>query len=564
MRTMSLKTSITISGLATLLLACGGAATGKAVTPATAGSQSAAVAASGAEPGAPASGLPEWIMRGSGAFGGGRGRIFYGVGSAQGIKNPPLLRSTSDNRARNELAKVFETYSASLMKDYMSTEGQQVQQAVKTFTAMSLEGAEIIDRHLDDKGTMYSLAALDLDKAKAAVAKAKELGLVKSHVQQNADQVYDELAKMLKPTVAKAPPAQGGQTAPAAPVKQAADAPKPTKRTGKPAWVDGSDPDYPERQYLCGVGYGPTRGISENGAFASLSKIFEAKVASVSSDFQASYSRTGQKGMELQSIQSLTQVSTKTVLTGVQLYDMWEAPDKVVYTLACIKREPAAASLRDAIAEKDKTIGNLLSKAETDDAVKKIKALSQALDAIMVRAALNAQLRIVDPDGLGVASDYSFADIEAALEGAKESFNIGVVATGSNSSDMRAALVDGLTGMGFAVKAAGGGGDDDDDDDDDDDSSAGEGFDILITAKVRMENAGQGSGDAASISFVRAVCDIEIKKVSSGKVLASFTESQREGHRTVQEAQRRAVREMQKKLRAAIKKELDKYISGKK
>src|SRR3972149_9442386 len=64
---------------------------------------------------------PEWVIKGSGAFGGSKGDVFYGVGSAQGIKNFPLLRVTADDRARNEVAKVFEFYTASLAKDYMAS-----------------------------------------------------------------------------------------------------------------------------------------------------------------------------------------------------------------------------------------------------------------------------------------------------------------------------------------------------------------------------------------------------------------------------------------------------------
>src|SRR3954454_16648411 len=63
---------------------------------------------------------PEWVVKGSRAFGGEAGRIFYGVGQVNGIKNMALARTTADNRARAEIAKIFETYSASLMKDYQA------------------------------------------------------------------------------------------------------------------------------------------------------------------------------------------------------------------------------------------------------------------------------------------------------------------------------------------------------------------------------------------------------------------------------------------------------------
>ncbi len=88
-------------------------------------------------------GAPAWVLKGSGAFGGERGKVFYGVASAYGINNFSLLRTAADNRARSEVAKVFQVYTASLMKDYMastmagdpkvSSEEQHIEQAIKNF-----------------------------------------------------------------------------------------------------------------------------------------------------------------------------------------------------------------------------------------------------------------------------------------------------------------------------------------------------------------------------------------------------------------------------------------------
>ena len=76
-----------------------------------------------------------------------------------------------------ELGKVFQTFSASLMKDYMNSSGDQnVEQATQTFSAVSLEGAEVVDRYLNSDGVMYALCQLDLVKAKAAIAAAQASG----------------------------------------------------------------------------------------------------------------------------------------------------------------------------------------------------------------------------------------------------------------------------------------------------------------------------------------------------------------------------------------------------
>ncbi|MBI5198012.1 MAG: hypothetical protein HZA19_05320, partial [Nitrospirae bacterium] len=64
---------------------------------------------------------PEWVLKGSGAFRDAGDKVFYGVGSVSGIRNRPLAVTAAEDRARAEVAKIFETYSASLMRDYAAS-----------------------------------------------------------------------------------------------------------------------------------------------------------------------------------------------------------------------------------------------------------------------------------------------------------------------------------------------------------------------------------------------------------------------------------------------------------
>ena len=150
---------------------------------------------------------PDWVLKGSGAFGGDvdQGKVFYGVGSAFGIKNPSLLRTSADNRARNEVAKVFQVYLASLCKDYMAStmagdvetvsEEQHVECAGKTIVSMTLSGVEVVD-HWQNPSTMelLSLARLDLNSFKNNLDRVKELDKkVKEHIKANADKLHEKL-----------------------------------------------------------------------------------------------------------------------------------------------------------------------------------------------------------------------------------------------------------------------------------------------------------------------------------------------------------------------------------
>ena len=154
---------------------------------------------------APKSDQPEWVTKGSGAFGAEGKQVFYGVGVASNIKNVALLQSTADNRARAEITKIFETYSASLMKDYMASvsdgdkvsEEQNVEQAIKTFSAQTLSGVQIVDRWKDrETGAMYALARLDLGAFSDSIGKMKELSSkAKDYIRQNAERVHADLEK---------------------------------------------------------------------------------------------------------------------------------------------------------------------------------------------------------------------------------------------------------------------------------------------------------------------------------------------------------------------------------
>jgi hypothetical protein len=160
-----------------------------------------------APPVQPVSVEPEWVRKGAGAFLDKDSKAFYGVGAISGVMNEPLARSAADNRARAEIAKVFETYSASLMRDYAASttagdfektsEEQNIEQAVKTFSAATLSGVVIIDHWTDPQDNItYSLARLNLENFKETLNKMKELNAeTRDFVRKNAEKAFEELEK---------------------------------------------------------------------------------------------------------------------------------------------------------------------------------------------------------------------------------------------------------------------------------------------------------------------------------------------------------------------------------
>ena len=151
-------------------------------------------------------GPPKWVKQGSSAFSD-KEKAFYGVGSIAGVKNEPLAWDAAENRSRAEVAKTFETYTAYLMRDYAAsttagdftrnTEEQNVERAIKTFSAVTLNGVRKVDQYKDPKsGTYYVLTKLNLQDMKEAMAQAKELNSqVRDFVRKNADRLFERLEK---------------------------------------------------------------------------------------------------------------------------------------------------------------------------------------------------------------------------------------------------------------------------------------------------------------------------------------------------------------------------------
>ena len=154
-------------------------------------------------------GTPKWVQRGSGAYEGEHGKCFYGVGLLAGVANPALARQTVDNRARAEIAKMFDLYIAAMMKDYQrsttagdfsaSAEEQDIVSAQKTITEITLRGVEVRDHWTDPaNGTLHALAILDVNGIMKSMEEAKQLnGRIRDYVRANARRAFNDLDREL-------------------------------------------------------------------------------------------------------------------------------------------------------------------------------------------------------------------------------------------------------------------------------------------------------------------------------------------------------------------------------
>ena len=151
---------------------------------------------------------PTWVLNGGGAFTDMKGKAFYGVGSATGIKNYSLQRTIADDRARGDLAKVFDFYISSLTKDYQahttagdfnnSSEEQNAEVALKIVVSQTLRGVVIVDHfEIPERREFLALARLDYDAFKQNVENNKEFKQLpeklREDIKTRADLLHEEM-----------------------------------------------------------------------------------------------------------------------------------------------------------------------------------------------------------------------------------------------------------------------------------------------------------------------------------------------------------------------------------
>jgi len=243
------------------------------------------------------------------------------------------------------------------------------------------------------------------------------------------------------------------------------------------------------------------------------------------------------------SIQEITDVSTKKVLSGVRIADLYQdsGPGNLYYALAVLDRQQSATILRDRILKLDGEIEMLFDRALGEgDLLTKIKHLKQSIGKHAVREAYDAELRIVSRSGRGISSPIHFTEIKSQLDAILlRDFLIGVSVSGSRADEVQDALVQGLNQEGFSVS---------------EDLNAAN---VLIRGTVEIKPLGRGTPDWKYVQW-RAHFDMVDSK--GGAVFGSVNKAGREGHLSLQQAENRAVRKIRKTLTTEIAQEIRKYI----
>lgn len=155
---------------------------------------------------------PEWVTKGSGAFSP-KEKKLYGVGVSELSPNEAMTRVRCDTRARADLARVLDSYIASLITDFMEehkdyfnkdAEGSDefTQIIIKSTTEATLIGSKVIDRYIDEKRkVMYCLVELETDNVlQETFNKMKEAARQRHRaiVKERSDEMLQKLDEELK------------------------------------------------------------------------------------------------------------------------------------------------------------------------------------------------------------------------------------------------------------------------------------------------------------------------------------------------------------------------------
>ena len=117
--------------------------------------------------------------------------------------SPSLQKSTADNRARTEVARIFSSFMDAISTDYTAAASsggsgmseQALSQQIKAVTKVNLSGAKIIARWKDTKtNIIYSLAELDLEQVKTTVNTTQNMNSdLKRYISEKGANIFDKM-----------------------------------------------------------------------------------------------------------------------------------------------------------------------------------------------------------------------------------------------------------------------------------------------------------------------------------------------------------------------------------
>ena len=321
-------------------------------------------------------------------------------------------------------------------------------------------------------------------------------------------------------------------------------------RSTAPSWVQGASSQYPPERYLTGVGQAESQAVAGERAYGAVAKIFKAEITAQSQDWESYLvlEKRGQTNTERHlTLDQITKVSTDKVIENVKLLDTWTDPKTGQhYALAGMDRAQAGAALVERMNELDQTVETELAEAhQTQDKLAKVRNLRRAAKNLVLREALNADLRVIRVSGQGNPPPHRVADLTSELEQfMAEHLLVAVEVSGDQADVTRRAVTEGLLREGLPVISPNG---------------EGKSPELLVKGVVQLWDV---SIPDPRFRYARWCSDFVVTEAGTQRVVGAVSLGGREGHLTSSEAMSRAVRVMQQELTSHLAKTLAGYVYG--
>ncbi|MDR1957237.1 MAG: LPP20 family lipoprotein [Treponema sp.] len=315
------------------------------------------------------------------------------------------------------------------------------------------------------------------------------------------------------------------------PSAQASRPPRKVSQGKEPAWIASPDAVYDKNAFVTAVGHGADRNQAERDALGKLVAVFGQSVQAELKTINT-YSEAVSKGAvnvsENTSVQNAIKTSAEMdALIGAEIEEVWFDNKTTYYAVAVLEKGQAARLYADMIRSNERIIGDLLAipdaEKNTLDGYSRYQLAATIADVNRVYA--NVLTMVGSTVGI-VPGDMKKGDayrLEAV--NITKSIPIRVTVTDDRSNRIRDAFASALTKQGFRSG----------------------GTDARYVLEVRLELSpvelpGQQN------QFVRYVIEGNLIDTRDASVLLPFSINGREGHRSLSEAENRAVGVAERKI----------------
>jgi hypothetical protein len=223
---------------------------------------------------------------------------------------------------------------------------------------------------------------------------------------------------------------------------------------GKPQWVEGTSQQYPDAEYMTASGTADDPEQAKSRALANLAKIFEVQIDESSYDESRAWTKTEggeSKGGHGQLAVRYLDTYTTKLLEGAVVPETWfDDGVGVYYALAVLARAPLAQRLSADILKNDRYSQSAVADARsTTDPFTAARHLFRARTAQLHREALQRDLRIVDPKGVGIRPQWTVKQLDGDIDRQLKRMTVSAKVLHDPVGDLAQYLQAGITNAGM-------------------------------------------------------------------------------------------------------------------